>query len=179
MFRDFSQKSDLLERHTPVLPYTASTPPPLMCLRRWLAHIYKLQCFSVGIFGGLPPPPPQYQEAGYRLLPIPTEVIRPTLSPLFFACLSAFPPENEPPFLGEDFFFGGGRGGGACQLNILVPPYENPRPPAPQCPPTENNPSYATAPGSTPAGLQPTPRAIPKLGPKARLVVVVVVVGLD
>ena len=28
MFRDFSQKSDLLERHTPVLPYTASTPPP-------------------------------------------------------------------------------------------------------------------------------------------------------
>ena len=28
MFREFSQKSDLLERHTPVLPYTASTPPP-------------------------------------------------------------------------------------------------------------------------------------------------------
>ena len=28
MFRDFSPKSDLLERHTPVLPYTASTPPP-------------------------------------------------------------------------------------------------------------------------------------------------------
>ena len=28
MFRDFSQKSDLLERHTPVLPYTASTPHP-------------------------------------------------------------------------------------------------------------------------------------------------------
>ena len=28
MFREFSQKSYLLERHTPVLPYTASTPPP-------------------------------------------------------------------------------------------------------------------------------------------------------
>ena len=29
MFKDFLKKSDLLERHTPVMPYTASTPPPL------------------------------------------------------------------------------------------------------------------------------------------------------
>ena len=28
MFKDFSQKSDLLERQTPVCLYTASTPPP-------------------------------------------------------------------------------------------------------------------------------------------------------
>ena len=27
--------------------------------------------------------------------------------------------------------------GGACQLKNCVPPYENPRPPPPQCPPTE------------------------------------------
>ena len=44
------------------------------------------------------------------------------------------------------FFFGGGGGGGAgaCQLKILVPPYENPRPPS--TPPIlKKSYSYATA----------------------------------
>ena len=67
-----------------------------------------------------------------------------------FVCLSACSAGNWGPFLGEDFssfflsfffFFFFFLGGGACQLKMLVPPYENPKPPVP---PHWKNPSYAT-----------------------------------
>ena len=49
----------------------------------------------------------------------------------FFFCLSAyFAGKWGPIFKGELFCFEiGGGGGGGCQHKILVPPYENPRPP--------------------------------------------------
>ena len=61
LFRDFSQKSDLLERHTPVLPYTASTPPPpppgLQVVEKWWVKCYMIAT-PIFSFPAAPPPPP-------------------------------------------------------------------------------------------------------------------------
>ena len=88
MFRDFSQKSYLLERHTPVLPYTASTPPPppgprsatLSGLAREKQcvplHVWGLEARDgrkSGGTGGRVPPPHVFSGGGtqYQMSPPP------------------------------------------------------------------------------------------------------------
>ena len=65
-----------------------------MFLRRSLASLARVTIFSVGTFGGggLAPPPPQYQKAGYA-------TVHPYRSDNFFllAC-ELVQPENEDPF---------------------------------------------------------------------------------
>ena len=93
-----------------------------MILRRSLAHIsYNFFC--------------KYQKAGYvKYCPSLQKWL-----PFFFFYLpvSLFRRKMRTLFRWGFFF---GRGGGACQLNILVPPYENPRP---HSAPYWKNPSYA------------------------------------
>ena len=114
-----------------------------MFLRRSLASLacaYKLQLFLSVHLGGGAPPPHTKKLATYTAHPYKSDYLPPPL-----AC-QLVPPENEDPFLGEDFFFflaRGGGGGGACQLKNVVP-LQNPRPPPPPVPPYWKNPSYAT-----------------------------------